>query len=206
MDKAPQKTQPDAIPQTAATGHKRGRPKGGGRVDWHQIETEYVTANYTLEQLAERHDVSRSLVMQHSSRDSWRKKRERHRARVARAAEAQAITRGAVPVAQEIRQVSALTQGAMARLAQAIAATGVQRVTCPGCGHVHDAETPRFDITPAHLLQLLNAREKLRADPNYVPEAGETDEIEARRVERLSPDELREEVAEVLADASTYDL
>jgi len=204
-------TPPDKPPRTKrqaldCTGFKRGRPKGGSRVDWSQIETDYVTGTCSLEYLAEKYTISRSLVMEHSRKEGWRKKRDRHRGRVAKAAELQAIKAGAAPIAKEIAQVSALTQGAMARLAQAIAAQGVQRVTCPKCGHVHDVETPRFDVTPGQLLQLLKAREMLRADPNYIPEAGIGDESEARRVEALSADELRDEVAEVLRDAATYDL
>lgn len=47
-------------------------------LDWHKIETEYVTTRISQRQLAEKYGVTQSTIYAHSKADGWVKKREEY--------------------------------------------------------------------------------------------------------------------------------
>lgn len=185
---------------------KRGRPPKGYEIDWHAIEAAYVTGTSALEALAEVHAVSRSAILERSRHEGWVQKRDDHRSRVQQVAKSIVQKDQGRTVADEIKQVAALSHGVQARLAQAIAARNMQPVTCPGCGHEHAVEIPRYDVSVSDLLGLLKARQILQGDPGYRPEVDDADAAELKRLENLSPDQVRAEVGEILRDAESYEI
>lgn len=52
------------------------RRKAG--VDWLALQTEYVTKNVTLAELARAHDISYNTLTHHSSSEEWNKKRQEY--------------------------------------------------------------------------------------------------------------------------------
>lgn len=185
---------------------RKGRPRKGEGVDWPKIEAQYVTGTSSLESLADLHAVSKSAILERSAKEKWVARREAHRAQVQREAKTLIQKSQAVPIARQVEQVGALAAGVQARLAQAIAAKNVQQVECPGCGHTHAVEIPRYDVSVSDLLGLLKARSLLMGDPTYRPDVDGEDEAELRRIEGMEPEQVREEVAEILKDAESYDV
>lgn len=50
-------------------------------IDWRTIETEYVTTDISHRQLAEKYGIGRSRLSQYASKEKWKEKRDKHRAR-----------------------------------------------------------------------------------------------------------------------------
>ena len=50
-------------------------------IDWKTIETEYVTTDISHRQLAEKHGIGRSRLSQYASKEKWKEKRDKHRAK-----------------------------------------------------------------------------------------------------------------------------
>lgn len=51
-------------------------------IDWKTIETEYVTTDISHRQLSEKYGVTRSRISQYASKEKWREKRDKHRAKI----------------------------------------------------------------------------------------------------------------------------
>lgn len=50
-------------------------------IDWKTIETEYVTTDISHRQLAEKYGIGRSRLSQYASKEKWKEKRDKHRAK-----------------------------------------------------------------------------------------------------------------------------
>ena len=50
-------------------------------IDWKTIETEYVTTDISHRQLAEKYGIGRSRLSQFASKEKWKEKRDKHRAK-----------------------------------------------------------------------------------------------------------------------------
>lgn len=50
-------------------------------IDWKTIETEYVTTDISHRKLAEKYDVGRSRISEVASKEKWREKRDKYRAK-----------------------------------------------------------------------------------------------------------------------------
>jgi transcriptional regulator with XRE-family HTH domain len=50
-------------------------------IDWKTIELEYVTSDISQEQLAKKFGIGRSRLSQYASKEKWREKRDKHRAK-----------------------------------------------------------------------------------------------------------------------------
>ena len=50
-------------------------------IDWKTIETEYVTTDISHRELATKYGIGRSRLSQYASKEKWREKRDKHRAK-----------------------------------------------------------------------------------------------------------------------------
>ena len=50
-------------------------------IDWKTIELEYVTSDISQEKLAQKFGIGRSRLGQYASKEKWREKRDKHRAK-----------------------------------------------------------------------------------------------------------------------------
>ena len=50
-------------------------------IDWKTIETEYVTTDISHRELAKKHGIGRSRISEVASKEKWKEKRDKHRAK-----------------------------------------------------------------------------------------------------------------------------
>jgi len=115
----------------------------GRKVDWGPIEREYIRGRMTLEKLAEKYQISESMIQKASSRRNWTEKRRNYAENVQEKALARAQARDA-------RTIETLCDGISRAARELKAAAGDidtlhGRVISDGDGGVTEVRTRKLD-------------------------------------------------------------
>lgn len=94
-------------------------------IDWKTIETEYVTTDISHRKLAEKYGIGRSRVSEVASKENWKEKRDKHRAKTV----AKAVDAIGSKQADKMAKIDKLADRLLIKLEKAITELDLQLVT-----------------------------------------------------------------------------
>ena len=85
-------------------------------IDWKTIETEYVTTDISHRQLAEKYGIGRSRLSQYASKEKWKEKRDKHRAKTV----SKAVNAVSNKQASKLARIDGITDKLLSKLEKAV--------------------------------------------------------------------------------------